>query len=313
MNGNLRLTMLTVLAPVAWGTTYLTVTELLPAGRPLFVAAVRVLPAGLVLVLIGRARSGWRPRGDMWWRTAVLALCNFALFFPLLIAGVYRLPGGVAASFGGLQPMLVAGLTWLVAGRRPGRSEVATGLVAALGVALVVVRPGATFDVLGLAAAGAATLAFASGVVLTKRWPAPTDRLAATGWQLLLGGVPLALVAVLVEGVPPALDARAVVGFTHLSLIGTALAYVLWFRGIERLPTAAPPLLGLAAPITGATLGWLVVGESLSPVQVVGFALTIGAIARGALLGARRTSSLPAVDPDDRPLDRPVLVAPGRA
>jgi probable blue pigment (indigoidine) exporter len=112
--------------------------------------------------------------------------------------------------------------------------------------------------------------------------------------------------------VPPALDARAVVGFTHLSLIGTALAYVLWFRGIERLPTAAPPLLGLAAPITGATLGWLVVGESLSPVQVVGFALTIGAIARGALLGARRAPSLPAVDPDDRPLERPVLVAPGR-
>ena len=308
-NVNVRRTLLTALAPVSWGTTYLTVTELLPPGRPLFVATVRVVPAGLVLVLIGRARSGWRPRGAMWWRTAVLALCNFALFFPLLVVGVYRLPGGVAASFGGLQPMLVAGLTWLLAGRRPGRSEIATGAVAALGVALVVVRPGATFDVLGLAAAAAATLAFATGVVLTKRWPAPTDRLAATGWQLLLGGLPLALVALSVEGAPPALDGRALVGFAHLSLVGTALAYVLWFRGIERLPTAAPPLLGLAAPITGATLGWLVVGESLSPIQVIGFALTIGAIARGALLGARRTPPPQSADRDDAPADRSVVAA----
>ena len=44
----------TVLAPIAWGTTYVTVTQLLPAGRPLLVAAMRVLPAGVLLVAAGR-------------------------------------------------------------------------------------------------------------------------------------------------------------------------------------------------------------------------------------------------------------------
>ncbi|MCU1373925.1 MAG: EamA family transporter [Actinomycetia bacterium] len=182
----------TVLAPITWGTTYVTVTQLLPAGRPLLVAAVRVVPSGLVLLVLGAFASRWRPRGAAWWRTAVLALFNFGLFFPLLVAAVYRLPGGVAAAVGGLQPLLVATLSWLLAGRRPRPLEAVVGTIAALGVGLVVIHPGADLDLVGLLAAVGANVSFAVGVVLTKRFPAPSNQLAATGWQLLLGGVILA-------------------------------------------------------------------------------------------------------------------------
>ena len=74
--------------------------------------------------------------------------------------------------------------------------------------------------------------------------------------------------------------------FAYLTLAGTALAFVLWFNGIRRLPSAAPPLLGLAAPITGAVMGWIVLGQSLSSVQLVGFAITIGAIVYGATVAS---------------------------
>ncbi|MEM7276359.1 MAG: EamA family transporter, partial [Actinomycetota bacterium] len=60
----------TALAPAAWGTTYLTTTELLPADRPLLAAALRALPVGLVLVL----RTRRLPVGDWWWRAAVLGV-----------------------------------------------------------------------------------------------------------------------------------------------------------------------------------------------------------------------------------------------
>ena len=191
-----RVAAATALAPVAWGTTYVTVTELLPAGRPLLVAAARVVPAGLALVAVGRVSSRWRPRGAEWGRTALLALCNFGLFFPLLIVAVYRLPGGVAAAAGGLQPLLVAGLSWVLCRRRPAGRELLVGVVATVGVGLVVVRPDADIDPVGVVAAVAANVSFAAGVVLTKRFPAPPHRLAATGWQLLLSGlllVPLTL------------------------------------------------------------------------------------------------------------------------
>jgi probable blue pigment (indigoidine) exporter len=276
----------TLLAPVSWGTTYVVITELLPDGRPLFVAAMRVVPAGLALVLAGTLVARWRPRGAEWWRTGVLALTNFGVFFPLLIAAAYRLPGGVAAAAGGLQPLLVAALAWPVAGRRPRLRDLAVGGVAALGVSLVVIRPGAGLDPVGVVAAVGANLSFALGVVLTKHFPPPSNRVAATGWQLLMGGVVLAPLTAVVEGAPPSLDGLAVVGFAYLGLAGTALAFVLWFNGIRRLPAAAPPLLGLAAPITGAVLGWALLGQSLSPLQLTGFAVSIGAISYGASLQA---------------------------
>ena len=91
---------LTMLAPIAWGTTYVTVTQLLPDGRPLLVATMRVLPAGLVLLVVSAVIEPWRPHGSEWWRTTKLAIFNFGIFFPLLSAAVYRLPGGVAAAVG---------------------------------------------------------------------------------------------------------------------------------------------------------------------------------------------------------------------
>jgi probable blue pigment (indigoidine) exporter len=278
--------MATVLAPISWGTTYVTVTELLPAGRPLLVATMRVVPAALVLSALGALSSRWRPRGAGWGRTGALALCNFGVFFPLLSVAVYRLPGGVAAAAGGLQPLLVATLAWLVSGRRPRRVELAVGVVAALGVALVVLRPGAGLDGAGLLAAAGANVSFATGVVLTRRFPAPSNRLADTGWQLLLGGAVLVPLTALAEGPPPPLTATQAGGFAYLSLVATALAFVLWFSGIRRLPAAAPPLLGLAAPVTGAALGWAVLGQSLSALQLAGLVLALGAIAYGAALPA---------------------------
>jgi probable blue pigment (indigoidine) exporter len=276
--------LVTLAAPVSWGTTYLVAAKLLPDSQPMFVAAMRVLPAGLLLLLLGRRTSAWRPSGAEWGRTAVLAACNFGIFFPLLFGAVYRLPGGVAASAGGVLPILVALLSWLVVGRRPRPAELAVGAVAAFGVALVVIRPGAGLDPVGVVMALGANVSFAFGVVFTKRFPTPPNRLAATGWQLSVAGAALLVLALGSGAAPTGVSVPNVVGFAYLAVVATAVAYVLWFDGIRKLPAAAPPLLGLAAPVTGAALGWLVLGQSLSPVQVFGFALTIAAIARGATL-----------------------------
>jgi probable blue pigment (indigoidine) exporter len=286
-----RTALLTVLAPISWGTTYVTITELAPDGRPLLVAAARVLPASVVLLVVGSVRQPSRPHGQDWWRTAALAVCNFGAFFPLLIVAVYRLPGGVAAAAGGLQPLLVAGLSVPLADRRPSSMELAVGAIAAVGVAMVVVPPGADIDPVGVLAALAANVSFAAGVVLTKRWPSSSTGLTATGWQLLLGGALLLPLAVAVEGPPPVLTASNIAALTYLTLVATALAFLVWFRGIERLPPAAPPLLGLAAPVTGAMLGWIVLGQSLTPIQLVGFAMTLATIAYAAGTPADRARS----------------------
>lgn len=279
----------TLVAPIAWGTTYITVTETLPAGRPLLVAAVRVVPAGLLLLLVGRVRSSWRPRGAQWGYTTALSLAYFGVFFPLLIVGVYRLPGGVAAAVSGAQPLMVAALGVVLVGVRPSRLDLAVGVVAAVGVALVVLQPNAGLDPIGVLAAVGANLSFAVGVVLTKMFPTPPNRLADTGWQMLISGFILVPLVLLVEGTPGTLTVINLLGFAYLTLIATGIAFVLWLNGVRRLPSAAPPLLGIAGPVTAAILGWVVLQQTLAPPQLLGLVLAFGAIAYGAVVPGRAT------------------------
>lgn len=280
---NVKTAAVTVLAPITWGTTYVLVTEVLPPGRPVFDSAARVLPAGLLLVAVDLLLRGWRPERADLRRMAALGLVNVGLFFPLLILAATLLPGGVAAAAGGVQPLLVVGFTALLARRAPAGREIAVGVAAALGVGLVVLRPGAGYDPVGLLAALVANVSFAAGVVLTRRYPRPADPIGDVGGQLLVGAALVVPLALLVEGAPPALDGGQALGVAYFSLVATAAAFVVWFAGIRRLPVIAPPLLGLAAPLTGVVLGWMLLGEDLTPVQLTGFALTSAAIAYGAL------------------------------
>lgn len=280
------LTALTALAPMAWGTTYLVTTELLPAGHPLFAGLLRALPAGLLLLAFLRRL----PHGVWWWRALALGALNIGFFFPLLFLTAERLPGGVAATVGAIQPLLVVLLALPLLGERPTGARVGWALAGAAGVALVVLSPGARLDPVGIVAGAAGALSMATGIVLTRRWGRPdgVSSPALVSWLLTAGGLVLLPATFLVEGAPPAIDAAAAGGYLWLGVIGGLVAYLLWFRGVGRLPVASTALLGLLSPVVAAVLGWLVLGQDLRPVQLAGFALALAAIVGGQLAGARR-------------------------
>lgn len=275
----------TALAPAVWGTTYVVTTVLLPPERPLFTALMRALPAGLLLVAVTRTL----PRGDWWWRAAVLGALNIGLFFPLLFLSAYRLPGGVAAVLGSIQPLIVAGLTRAVLRENVPLHRIAAAIAATVGVSLVVLRANAALDATGIVAGLLGATGMAAGVVLTRAWGKPpgVGDLALTGWQLTAGGLMIAPVAFAVEGPPPALDGAAVAGYLWLGLVGTAAAYSLWFRGVSRLAPPQVSLLGTLSPLTAALAGWIVLNQSLSPLQLTGFLLALAATVAGQLPAPR--------------------------
>ncbi|GAA1543240.1 EamA family transporter [Streptomyces albidochromogenes] len=270
---------LTALAPISWGSTYAVTTEFLPPDRPLFTGLMRALPAGLALLAIARTL----PRGVWWGKVVALGALNIGAFFPLLFLSAYRLPGGMAAVFGSLAPLWVAGLAVLLLSEKPTVRTLLTGIAAALGVSLVVLRATAVLDALGVLAALTSSASMAAGTVLTKRWGRPdgVGPLVMTGWQLTAGGLLIAPVALLVEGAPPALDGRAVGGYLYLALVNTAVAYWLWFRGIGRLTATSVTFLGPLSPLTAAVIGWAALGEALTPVQLLGMAIALGATLLG--------------------------------
>lgn len=288
--------LLTALAPIAWGTTYLITTELLPAGHPLFAGLLRSLPAGLLAVLISRRL----PRGGWWWKVIALGALNIGAFFPLLFLAAERLPGGVAAAVAGAQPLIVLGLGALVLQERVRPASAAAAVAGAGGVALVVLGPAARLDLWGLLAALGGVSATGVGMILTKRWGRPigVGPIAYAGWQLTAGGLLLLPVTLIAEGVPASLDGGAVLGYVWLGTAGGIVAYTLWFRGIQQLPVIAPGLLALFSPVVATILGTAVAGESFTPMQTIGFAIALAALVTGQI-SARRGRR--AVSPPDLP------------
>ncbi|WP_459280384.1 EamA family transporter [Arthrobacter sp. TMN-37] len=267
--------LLAAVAPCVWGTTYMVASELLPPERPLLAAVLRSLPAGLLLVIIVRRL----PRGRWWWRSAVLGALNIGVFFALLFVSAYRLPGGVAATVGAVQPILVAVLASRWTGERLTGTNVVAGVAGLVGVGLLVLRAEARLDVLGVGAALGGAAAMATGVVLTKKWGRPDTLLAATSWQLIAGGLLLIPVTLLLEGPPPAaLTGVNVTGYLYLGTIGTAVAYLLWFRGIHLLPVTTTAFLGLLSPLVATTCGWVLLDQALTPGQGLGAAIILSTL-----------------------------------
>ena len=102
--------LLTALAPAVWGSTYLVTTEALPAGYPVTMAALRALPAGLLLLALTR-----RPPPIAWLgRIFVLGGLNFALFWALLASAPLMLLHGLVAGFiGPGAAQTLVGVLWL--------------------------------------------------------------------------------------------------------------------------------------------------------------------------------------------------------
>jgi probable blue pigment (indigoidine) exporter len=266
--------MLTAIAPALWGTTYIVTTELLPADRPFIAAFLRLLPAGIILVLISRHL----PKRDEWFRIAILALLNFAIFHVLLFTAAYRLPGGLAAVVGAIQPLMMMFLIWYVDNRKPAHLAFVASIVGVFGMAVLLLSPSSTWDLIGILAATIGAMLMTCGVFLARRWRTDMPLLAFTGWQLLIAGVMLAPFAWLIDPPLLTLTTKNMLGYGYLSLFGTTFAYVLWFNGIAKLSPVAVSSLGLLSPISAVILGWIILEQRITGFALMGLIAVLGSV-----------------------------------
>ena len=276
--------LLTATAPVIWGSTYIITTEFLPPDIPLTIAALRALPAGLLLLLLVRQL----PERDWIVRILVLGALNFAIFWALFFVSAYRLPGGVAATVGAVQALAVVFLSRLMLGI-PIRILVVFAAVLGMGgVALLLLTPTAALDPVGIAAGIGAAVAMAGGTVMSRRWRPPVPLLTFTAWQLTAGGLLLVPVALVFEPDVPVFTARNWSGMAYLSLIGAAVTYAVWFRGVDRIAPSAISTLGFLSPVSAVVLGWVFLGQALSPGQVAATGIILASV-----LISQRAATLP--------------------
>ncbi len=287
LNSKLTNIALTALAPISWGTTYIVATEFLPSGHPLLVAALRALPVGLLLTIAYRKL----PKGIWWWRMLVLGGLNIGIFQALLFIAAYRLPGGVAATAGAIQPFLVVLFAWLILHEQPAKGSILVAIAGFVGIGFLVLGPSAQLDTIGMLAAlgGAATMGL--GTVLVKRWQPPVALPVFTAWQLTIGGAMLLPVALIVEGPFETLSKTNLQALIYLGLVGTGLAYLLWFRGIGQLSASAVSYLGLLSPVMATLLGFLWLQQTLTTIQLLGIVIIFASIVVGQKIASQPSPS----------------------
>lgn len=266
--------LLTAIAPVIWGSTYIVTTEFLPNFSPMAAAMLRALPAGLLLLLIVRRL----PTGIWWARIFILGALNFSIFWSMLFISAYRLPGGVAATVGAVQPLIVIFLAYVLLSSRMRLASILAALAGVGGVALLVSASNAALDPLGVAAGLAGAVSMACGTVLSRKWRPPVSLLTFTAWQLTAGGLLLVPVALMFEPAIPHPTATNLVGLAWLGLVGAAMTYILWFQGVARLESSVVSSLGLLSPVAAVMLGWVFLNQRLTPLQVAGAVLVVGSI-----------------------------------
>ncbi len=266
--------LVTALAPLIWGSTYLVTTEFLPPNRPFTAALIRVLPAGLLLLAYTRRAPA---RGE-WARVLLLGVLNIGLFQAMLFVSAYRLPGGLAATLSSTQTLMILLLGWLIGKNMPPKAAWGWAVAGVAGIALMVLSPQARFDGWGMAAALTGAAGMALGVYLSKHWRISLNALAFTSWQLLFGGLFLLPAALLLETPPDTLTAANIGGYLYLSLFGAVFAYALFFRGIAKLPPAVVSSLALLSPVCAFVLGWLFLGQSMDAKSLLGFTLALSSI-----------------------------------
>ncbi|MDQ4504034.1 DMT family transporter [Sinomonas sp. ASV322] len=295
----------TALGPAIGGTTYLA-AQYLPLA-PYWDAAIRSIPAGILLLVFWRGTL----RGVWWGKALVIGTLNIGVFFGLLFVSAQRLPAGVAATLGALATLvaLVAAIPILRERIRP--IQFAGGLVGVVGVALLVLRGTAAIDPLGVAAGLGSAASLGIGLTLSRRWGKPADLhgLGFAGWTLILGGLVLVPVAFLLEGPPPAFTLPQLGGMAYVSIGGSAIGYGLLLTGVQKLPMSLAAPLPLMSPLAAALSGWLIAGQVLGGLQILGACLVGAAV----LLCTLRFRRPPAVREASRTESAVTSEAPARS
>jgi drug/metabolite transporter (DMT)-like permease len=133
------------------------------------------------------------------------------------------------------------------------------------------------------------SMSWAGGVIVAKRLQqrSPLDLLSFTTWQMLFGSVPLIFIALLVPSQPIEWSPAFIAAMVYSVIPGNAIAWLLWFYALSRLPAGVAGLGTLAAPVIGVLAARIQLGEELRGLEAVGMVLILGALALNAMQAIR--------------------------
>jgi drug/metabolite transporter (DMT)-like permease len=240
------------------------------------------LIAGLCLLGLARlAGERLMPPSSEWRGLMLAALCNVTAWHLLIGYGVVIVASGHAAVLAYTMPLWVVVLGTIFF-RQPLEMQSIVGL--GLGLAGILTLVSTDLATLGKAPLGAAlillgAIAWAAGTLIQKHRRTVLATFAVTGWQLVLGSLPIFLMMPMIDGVHmPQVSGRAWATGTYLTFVALVICYFLWFKIVSLMPVNRASISSLLVPAVGITSGALVLGEPFGWREVLALGLIASAV-----------------------------------
>jgi drug/metabolite transporter (DMT)-like permease len=267
-----------------WGYNWVVMKIAVQYAPPIEFAALRMLLGAAVLFgFLFVMRKSTRPQRV--WPFFWIGLFQSGGFVALATWAVLISGAGKVAVLSYTMPLWVAIAGWPLLGERLRAAQIVALAIALAGIILILDLRQAHASLLADAIALLAGLSWAVGVIVSKRLQreGTVDVLNLTTWQMLFGGVAVAIAAAIVpEHATHWTPIYA--GALAYNVIGaTAVAYLLWVFVLQHLPARDASMGTLANPIVGIIAAWLQLGEVPSMSEAIGMGLVIAALAALAL------------------------------
>ena len=268
---------------IVWGSTYLAIRVVVREMPPLLTASFRFLCAGVLMgavALVVDRRSGW-PDKRQWLDYSLIGILLLSVGNGFVMWAERTVPSGTAALIVATVPVWLLLLDGLRPGGQPWTARVWIGTaVGLLGVGLVA-RPGSGMDagrwpaIIGLQVA---CLAWTVGSLYAQSVPKRLPLASAAAIEMLAGALVLAALAWFFGEDPARIAAaspRAWAAVAYLVVFGSLIGFTAFAYCLNELPATTVGTYAYVNPMVAVLLGWLILGEALTPGLLSGGALIV--------------------------------------
>ena len=272
---------------VIWGTTFAAIRVAIETIPTLLVGAVRFLIAGLLLLLIVRLKGARFPKGAREWRDQVTAGVLMAgAANTLVVYAEHELTSGLAALLAATIPIWMAAMEAVLGLASLTRRKIA-GLVLGFGGVALLVAPaiGRVETSVGFfLAVGAMQLnavCWNGGTLLSRRYRAHTDPMAAAVVQMLAGGAAVAIAA-LAAGERPNLgmfSVRSSLAVLYLAVLGSVVAYTAYNYAQTKLSAGKVSSYAYVNPAIAVLTGALLLREPITLRMIASMGIILAGVA----------------------------------
>ena len=292
-----------------WGTAMVAMKGVIPHTTPLFMAGVRLVPAGVLVLLFATLTGRRQPNSWIAWLwIGLFALVDGALFQGFLAEGLVRTDAGLGSVMIDSQPLAVALLSLWLFGEQIGLVGFLGLCVGVLGISLIGLPKSWIFEWLHQLGASTpeiinnsqslvgseattltthygqwlmlvAALSMAVGTIIARHLCRYVDPVVATGWHMILGGLPLFGLSAATESAQwTNIDLSGWLALSYSTVFGSAVAYGLFFYFAKSGSLTSLSSLTFLTPVFALLFGNLFLSEMLNSLQWIGVGLTLASI-----------------------------------